>query len=359
MSNAMLIPVLAPQAPLASWSNRKPSTDPIRDELVHAERTGKHKPDHQHDDDDRRHMDDSERPGRRNPLVNAMMQALQGLIGSAGSGQAAGIAPAPAAQQPVEAPAAGAPISTEPATAVDEPPVAMPKLDKAARGELKDAAAAFAHELFNALRGDGESDEVGRHHPGRGHHFGHHHRHGHGGERFENTYSNLVQRLQELAAGLGRTQPQAAASVEPARSVTTSLPDTPEAAALAAAETELQPVPSQPGETAAAVAVTSGVPTTASRIGIGISFNINITVEFTAMAGAAQAASPLLAAFENLLEKLQTTVPAAGTDDDAASPTDRLRQFLLGIASSLQTSMPGREDQALQPQSGSLIDVTA
>lgn len=158
-------------------------------------------------------------PGRRNPLVAAMMSALKSLMPSGASTAAATTPSAPAAASTAVATTTTA--ATTAATSTATTATATPAAADPATA-LRDAAYAFAHELYNALRGGnsggGQGDGEGAHH----HHRRHHHHH-HRAERSEGGYGDLAQRLTALAQKLDGT----AASPTPA---TPTTPVTPAAA---------------------------------------------------------------------------------------------------------------------------------
>jgi hypothetical protein len=207
---------------------------------------------------------------RPNPLVNAMMEALKGLM-PANAAPATPAAPAPAA-------------ATEAAAAA-------PALD------LKEAASAFAHALFQALQGGrGEGKEGGGEH----HHKHRHHDHG-DGERVR-AYGGLAQRLEGLAQAL---TPAAA----PATPATPAMPATP---------------------------ATPAAPATPA----------------TPAAPAPAAESPLLKAFKNLLTALNPT--ATGGADSAQQ---KLAGFLHQMAQALTPMAESATTGA--PTTGGLLNVSA
>lgn len=269
------------------------------------------------DDDSRRARRSEDGPGRRNPLVNALMQALQGLMApsKAAPGTAAATAPAPTA---AAAPASGSTNTT-------------PTPAKENGDSLKDAAIAFASELFSALRSV-RSDE------GRGR----------GGD-----YRDMAQGLRTLArkievpsAGAPTlpspvpASPSLPASSQPA---TPGLPvvATP-APPPAAAAPAPKPVP-DPVSTATPVAPLTAAPAP----GLSIEININVQIRYTSAATATSAPpaasapkeeSPLLTAFKRLMDRLKP-MPEAGSATEAgaarSSPEEKLKAFLLTIADAL------------------------
>ena len=110
---------------------------------------------------------------RRNPLVAAMMQALGSLM-----------------------PSSKTTTAQDTKTAATDSSATAAAATPDASSSLKDAAMAFAHELFNALRSTGSGRDGGdsASESGRVHGHGHHH-HGHG-----RGYGDLAQRLERLAS---------------------------------------------------------------------------------------------------------------------------------------------------------------
>lgn len=242
----------------------------------------------------------SEAPApRRNPLVSAMMQALSGLMPQA----------APAAVQDSAAPPAK-------------------DREAAPSGELKDAAMAFAHELFNALRtlgggraeqghdGDAGGDDRGRAHA--------HRHHGH-----RRGYGDLAQRLEQLA---GTVQTPAAAS-------------TPGSATSLSMTASL---------TTASLTTTSDAATGSTATSVNLStLSLSLQHEQQTAAATAPAESPLLGAFRKLFDALQPAAAPGTARPDAASG---LASFLRQLATALRA---GRDEAAAAPTQGSLISVTA
>lgn len=239
----------------------------------------------------------SEAPApRRNPLVSAMMQALSGLMPQA----------APAAVQDGAAP---------PVKAGEAAPA----------GELKDAAMAFAHELFNALRtlgggraeqghdGDASGDDRGRAHAHHGHRRG---------------YGDLAQRLEQLA---GTVQTPAAAS-------------TPGSATSLSMTASL---------TTASFTTTSDAATGSTSTAVNLS-TVSLSLQEQTAAATAPAESPLLGAFRKLFDALQPAAAPGMARPDAASG---LASFLRQLATALRA---GRDEAAAAaPTQGSLISVRA
>jgi hypothetical protein len=235
---------------------------------------------------------------RRNPLVSAMMLALSGLMPKAA-----------------------------PASAQDGTPAPAKAGEAAPSGELKDAAMAFAHELFNALRtlGGGRAEHgQDRESSGddRGRAHGHHHHHGH-----HRGYGNLAQRLEQLA-GTVQTPPAAAKADSAAGlSMTASL-------------------------TTASFTTTSDAATGSTSAAVNLSM-VSLSLQ-QQTAAVAPAESPLLGAFRKLFDALQPAAAPGTARPDAASS---LASFLRQLASSLRA---GRDEAAAAaPTQGSLISVTA
>jgi hypothetical protein len=240
---------------------------------------------------------------RRNPLVAAMMQALGSLMPSSKT---------TAAQDTKTA------ATDSSATAAAATPDAS--------SSLKDAAMAFAHELFNALRSTGSGRDGGdsASESGRVHGHGHHH-HGHG-----RGYGDLAQRLERLAS-------EVAAPAKPAE------PAQPDSAALSITASL----------TTAAFSTTSDSADGSSTTSVSLTtVNLSLTQQ-TAPADAAKE-SPLLSAFRKLFDALQ---PAAGKDAAKPDAASGLASFLRQLAQSLR----GGQDEAATalPTQGSLISVAA
>jgi hypothetical protein len=234
---------------------------------------------------------------RRNPLVAAMMQALGSLMPS----------PRTTSAQDVKTAATDASAATAPADT---------------SGSLKDAAMAFAHELFDALRAAGSGRDGGdsASESGRVHGHGHHH-HGRG-----RGYGDLAQRLERLAAQV--TAPAAPAQPDAAVSITASL-------------------------TTASLSTTSEGADGSSTTSVNLT---TVKLSLTQQAAPADAAkeSPLLAAFRKLFDALQ---PAAGSDAAKPDAASGLASFLRQLAQSLRS---GQDVAATAvPTQGSLISVAA
>lgn len=318
------------------------------------------------DADTRRMRGDDDGPGRRNPLVGALMQALKGLMAEAGT-------TTPASAPTAGPTAAAAPTPTSaPATANQVSPASTSNT-----GDLKDAAVAFAHELFSALRSVG-NDEVGRSRHHHHHHHHGHHGHGHGHRREGGGYGNLAQGLRDLARTIDVPK---AASAPPSVSTPPAVPATPATPVPVSATPVVPPSvttnPTLPptGAASAAPTIDSLLPALAAApAGASVEININIQIKFntaaapTAPAGAtpAKAESPLLAAFKQLMDKLNPSAADSGstattTADaaDATSPEAKLKAFLLGIADALTGGRSGSNAADTAAPVGSLISVAA
>ncbi len=224
------------------------------------------------DDGERR----SEAPQRRgNPLVSAMMTALGALM----------------------------PAGTSDATRSDS---------------LKDTAEAFAHELFDALRGNDDKGGGGRAH-------GHGHRH-HGERR---GYGDLAQRLDRLAS---QVDAPAATPVSSTTTISASLGMASFSASVDGASASAE------------LSVTT--------------LQIEITQQ-TTTAAAAKAESPLQAAFRQLFDALQPAGSASAPAGNAsASGTGGLSGFLRQLADALRNGS-GADDHTTAPATGSLLSLAA
>lgn len=243
---------------------------------------------------------------RRNPLVAAMMQALGSLMPSSKTTATSEATPAMNSAND----ASGA------TTAADS------------SGALKDAAMAFAHELFNALRsarsgrdGGDAASESGRVH-GRGHHH-----HGHG-------YGDMAQRLERLAD-------QVAAPAAPA---TPSQPAQPDTAAVSITASL----------TTASINSTSNGADGSTTTSVNLTtVNLSLTQQ-PAAADTAKQESPLLSAFRKLFDALQPASAGDAAKPDAASG---LASFLRQLAQSLRNGQDAAAPAV--PTQGSLISVAA
>lgn len=227
---------------------------------------------------------------RRNPLVAAMMQALGSLMPSSKTTDAQ------------DTKAAATDSKAAPAAATAD-----------ASSTLKDAAMAFAHELFDALR----SADAGRDR-------------GDSSRESGRGYGDLAQRLERLAS-------EVAAPVKPAD------PAQPDAAAMSIT----------------ASLSTASISTTSNGADGSSTTSVNLTtlnLSLTQQAAPAQAAkeSPLLSAFRKLFDALQPATASDAAKPDAASG---LASFLRQLAQSLR----GGQDAAATalPTQGSLISVSA
>jgi hypothetical protein len=245
----------------------------------------------------------SDGPGRRNPLVAAMMSALQSLMPS----------------RP-DTPAAATNATTPAATTATTASTAAPA------GTLRDAAYAFAHELYSALRGSGSGgrgDDDGGERPPRHHHHHHHHR-----SEGNSGYGDLAQRLTALAQKL-------------------------DGGAQASATTRAAAAPvTQPAATASPVPTVTATPA-ASTPTVNITININLGGTAAANPAPKPAASPLVDAFKHLFDALNPSATATGS-----SPTERLVAFLRQMAQSLNTGSDATDAPSV-PRSGGLLSVSA
>lgn len=239
---------------------------------------------------------------RRNPLVAAMMQALGSLMPSSKTTDA----------QDTKNAAGNA--SATPAPASPD-----------AGSSLKDAAMAFAHELFDALRsaGAGREGRDSASENGRVHGHGHHH-HGHG-----RGYGDLAQRLERLAAEVSA----------PAKPADPAQPDAATVSITASLST-------------ASISSSTGADGSSSTSVNLSTLNLSLTQQAAPAATAKE--SPLLAAFRKLFDALQPASAGDATQPDAASG---LASFLRQLAQSLR----GGQDAAATavPTQGSLISVSA
>jgi len=249
--------------------------------------------------------------GQQNTLAKAMMAALKSL----GVGQSAATTAAAAPTTAVKTT-----DTAEKATAVDSGTESR---------NLEKAVHEFAHELFQALRGSGNSEqEQGQgngHEHGHGHGHGHHgHRSGHGGG-YGRGYGDLAQRIGQLAQTLGA----------PAGSSTAST-----AAAAAPVATS-----------------TAAVPATATTSTDAVTTSTTTPVASATPATPAVSSNRLLAAFTKLFAALQpkTTSPAAPADTPATDMAAKLKQFLQTLAQSMKPEATSAPTAA----TGSLLNVTA
>jgi hypothetical protein len=280
---------------------------------------------------------DSERPARLNPLVAAMMEALGSLFrSSASSTQSAaptGAAPAPSSTiTKTDAPA------TDPSTPASPP-----------AGDLREAALAFAYELYGALRGEG-------HGRGHGHAYGHE-RHDKDGyrdhpDRHGGGYGQLAQRLTALAQKLDPATPKPVGAATPPTPTPVSTPTpTPRLDPTEA------PTPPALDKTPTPTPAGATTPVVDTRGGIQVTININFGSRGPTDTPEADEPRepPLLSAFKKLLAALD---PKATQDPSSLqSPQAKLAAFLRQIAQSL-TAETGDANPGL-PAAGSLLNVSA
>lgn len=247
--------------------------DPGRLALPAAQRTGRAP-----DDRDERVQASPAAPGlARNPLVSAMLQAVKGLAG----------------------PATTATPSSDAVAASDAATQAGKAASANQASALKDAAAAFAHELFGAISEFG-SRAVAHHDHGR--HRGH-------------AYGHLAQRLDTLAAKL-------------------------EAGATTSATTQT-------------TVQTEATATTAST-----STRATPDATETPVSRPADANATLVAAFEQFVRALNPSAAKAAdaADGSTASASQKLASFLRSIAQSLRAG-PAAAQSAV-PVAGSLVNLS-
>ncbi len=238
---------------------------------------------------------------RRNPLVAAMMQALGSLMPSSKTTAAP------------DSKAAATDASSTSGTASAD-----------ASSSLKDAAMAFAHELFDALRSAGARREGGDSASENGHGH-HHHHHGHG-----RGYGDLAQRLERLAA-------EVSAPAKP------SDPQQPDAATMSITASL----------STASISTSSDGADGSSTTSLNLT-TVNLSLTQQAAPGGAAKESPLLSAFRKLFDALQ---PASAGDTAKPDAASGLSTFLRQLAQSLRN---GQEAAATAlPTQGSLISVSA
>jgi len=282
---------------------------------------------------------DSERPARLNPLVAAMMEALGSLFRSSDSSTQPA-APTGAAPAPSSAITKFDAATTNPST-----PASPPAAD------LREAALAFAYELYGALRGEGR----GR---GHGHAYGHE-RHDKDGYRDHagrdgGGYGQLAQRLTALAGKLDPATPKPVGSATPPTPV--PAPASTPTPAPKLASTEAPPPPAL-DKTATPASASATAPAVDIRGGIQVTINISFGGRGPTVPPEADEPQepPLLSAFKKLLAALD---PKATQDPSSLqSPQARLAAFLRQIAQSL-TAEAGDANPGL-PAAGSLLSVSA
>ena len=271
-------------------------------------------------------------PARRNPLVAALLEALQGLVPAVQPAPTTAAPASVAATATATTTAAVATASTSDVPTATLAPAAAPAATPApssAPVDLKQLAYAFAHELYSALRsaGSGEDDGSARgdrpESPGNNGHHGHH-------GLSKGAYGDLARGLEALARSLG-TAPTA-----------TLPPSSAPADAVTPATTPVAPPAALDG--AAAAPSAGAVPTT------------TVTTAPTATpAAAAPADSPLLSAFKGLLAALAPSTAPGTSSTGSASET--LAAFLHQMAQSL--GLGSSAPASSLPAPGSLLNVTA
>lgn len=188
---------------------------------------------------------------------------------------------------------------------------------------LTDSATAFAHELFDALRGGSDRGN------GRGFAWGreHHHRHGGG-------YDGLAQRLDRLAAQV----------------------DAP-AAALASTTTISASLSSASFSASVDVVVIGDGDGSSASLSLAASVT-TLQIDITQQTSAAAAESPLQAAFRKLFDALQpATAPGSAPAAPAASSSS-LSGFLRQLADALRNGS-GADDHTTAPATGGLLSLAA
>lgn len=257
-------------------------------------------------------------PARSDRLVSAMMQALQGLA------PAASTVAAPTAPTAVSAAEPGAP-----AEAAATPTVAGP--GPAAGSDLNQAAMAFAHELYAALRSDSDG------HPGR--HLG-----------WTRGYGNLSHRLNALA----QTIEANAASMSATGSTTTKGATSTTNTSAAIGDTSASPTPTLGVTPQSTMPVTSATAPLADGLATAATATTAPAPAPSASSAAppARIESPLLDAFERLSSAMAPT--ASGSTSASSSTAEKLADFLRTLAGTL---LLGRDAASELPAQGSLLDV--
>lgn len=251
--------------------------------------------------------------GRRNVLYEAMMAALRELGLTAAPQQPAPTSPAAApGAAPLPAPAP-APVVAVVTTAGPAPVAGAPAVAPAAgtppATSVEDAVFAFAHALWQAVRG-GDSDGSRRERRGDDDHEGRHghRRHGHGHEHgygMARGYTGLATRLEALAVRVDSSTTPASPSPVVDSGVTPA--PTPAPVAVPAVQSEVAPAPA------------------------------------TTPAAAVAAPSPLAQAFDAMMRVLRAINPNAPSAD-AGAPS--LASFLHSLARGLDS------DRSTPPMSG-------
>ena len=276
-------------------------------------------------------------PARRNPLVAALLEALQGLVPAVPPAATTAAPASVAATATATTTAAVATASTSGVPTATLAPAAAPAATPApssAPVDLKQLAYAFAHELYSALRSAGSGEDDG---PARGDRPENPGNNGHHGLS-KGAYGDLARGLEALARSLG-TAPMATLppSSAPANAVTpATTPVAPPAALDGAGAT--------PSASAVSTTVPTAVPTTTVT-----------TAPAATPAAAAPADSPLLAAFKGLLAALAPST-APGTSS-TGSASEKLAAFLHQMAQSL--GLGSSAPASSLPAPGSLLNVTA
>ncbi|TXH64418.1 MAG: hypothetical protein E6Q93_00140 [Burkholderiaceae bacterium] len=194
--------------------------------------------------------------------------------------------------------------------------------------EVKDSAAAFAHELVDALRESG-----GRHH---GWHHGHH------------GYDDLAQRLEKLATTLDQPAAAATKTESPASGNASSM-----SASLTTTSLNLS---IDANGTSASLSVTTVDLQVSTQSGTAAQ-----ATDKTAAAATTRTESPLLAAFRKMMTALQPAGGNAATSASDTSDSSKLAAFLRQLASALRggEAASGAGTATPPATSGSLLSLAA
>ncbi len=242
--------------------------------------------------------------GRRNVLYEAMMAALRemGLTGdpAPAPAPAPGTPPSPPAPAPIPVPApAPAPAAGSPVPAAPNPTGAggTAPAEATPAPSVEEAVFAFAHALWQALRGSESGRSHGHRHDDdhEGHHGHQRHRHGDGYE-MSRGYSGLATRLDALAVRFDAST--GAVNAAPAAPASSSAAADPAAA--------LSVVAPQASEPAGAVVPAAASPATTS---------------------------PLSQAFDAMMRVLRSLNPTAAPSPNSSTPS--LPAFLHSLARGL------------------------
>ena len=240
---------------------------------------------------------------RHSPLYRALMEALDGVVGSA---QAAGVKAADAAM---------------PAT--EDAPV-----------DLEQAVMSFARALMQVMRGVQDS-EGGAKGDGHGHRIHQHHRH-----HDPMAWGGPSQRVEQLGVKLGAVSE----TQVPAEATAPIL--APAQAAAASAVTEVAGTVDALAEPAIAIPT---APDAAASTMVYVKFSIDNLAPWSAAADRAE---------QRLVNAFGTLRKALGADesDDRPSLREQLSAFLQALADKLRT---GEDDGHDSTRPGALLDITA